>query len=372
MSERVFNFSAGPSQMPLSVLEQAQKDLLCYPGAGCSVLEMSHRSSPFQEIIDKAEATLRRLMSIPEEYGVLFLQGGASTQFSMTAMNLARRGETAAYAVSGHFAGKAMQEGGRWVNAVCVSSSEADSFRNIPVTASVPEDAAFLHITGNNTIYGTAYRDIAAKLPASVLPSNGEKAKIPLVADWSSAILGQEIDITQYGLIYAGAQKNLGPAGLTMVILRKDLLEKEKDALVPAMLNYSVALKNGSMYNTPPTFAIYLAGLMFDWVEKQGGVKAMEEINREKAGLLYSVIDRSAIFTGRATPEDRSLMNVTFTLPTQQDTDDFIALAAKNGLTGIRGHRLTGGLRASIYNGMPFEGVKKLAETMKEFEMNRI
>ena len=368
MNERVFNFSAGPSQMPLEVLEQAQKDLLCYPGAGCSVLEMSHRSAPYQDIIDRARASLRELMAIPDEYDILFLQGGASLQFSMTPMNLAKRGETAAYAVSGHFASKAYEEGARWANAVIVSSSGEEGYAGIPVTKQVPADAAYLHITGNNTIFGTAYHDLKSKLPDTVLPCSGKKAAVPLAADWSSAILGQEIDVSQYGLIYAGAQKNLGPAGLTVVIIRRDLLEREKDPCVPTMLRYDIASANGSMYNTPPTFAIYLAGLMFDWVRKEGGVKAMEQRNRAKAAMLYSVIDNSKLFRSRVAPEDRSLMNVTFTLPTDQDTADFLALAKSRGMISLKGHRLTGGLRASIYNGMPEDGVKLLAETMKQFE----
>jgi len=371
MEQRAYNFSAGPSQMPLAVLEQAQRELLCYPGAGCSVLEMSHRSAPYQEIIDRARASLRKLMSIPESYDILFLQGGASLQFSMAAMNLARQGDTMAYAESGHFAAKAYEEGKRWGNAVCVASSKADGYTRIPVVEDVPEDAKFLHITGNNTIFGTAYHSLEAKLPACVLPENGQPAQIPLIADWSSAMLGQEIDVTQYGLIYAGAQKNLGPAGLTVVIIRRDLMEREKDPLVPSMLRYDVASRSGSMYNTPPTFAIYLAGLMFDWVLAQGGVAAMAERNRRKSAMLYELINQSALFRNSVAPEDRSLMNVVFTLPTEQDTADFLALAKSRGLISLKGHRLTGGLRASIYNGMPEEGVQLLADTMKQFEMMR-
>lgn len=371
MESRVYNFSAGPSQMPLEVLEQARKELLCYPGAGCSVLEMSHRSAAYQEIIDRAEASLRALMGIPVNYAVLFLQGGASLQFSMTVMNLAKRGETVAYAESGHFAGKAYEEGRRWGSAVKVSSAAEGGFTSIPVTKEVPGDAAFLHITGNNTIYGTAYHHLESKLPPKVLPAGGRDAPIPLVADWSSAILGQRIDPKQYGLIYAGAQKNLGPAGLTVVIIRKDLMDKEKDPLVPTMLRYDVAARNGSMYNTPPTFGIYLAGLMFDWVRREGGVAAMEQRNREKAALLYDLIDHSRLFRNPVAAEDRSIMNVVFTLPTRQDTEDFLSLAKARGLISLKGHRLTGGLRASIYNGMPMDGVIRLAETMKEFERSR-
>ena len=371
MEERVYNFSAGPSQMPIEVLQQAQSELLCYPGAGCSVLEMSHRSGTYLEIIHHAEASLRTLMNIPDYYSVLFLQGGASTQFSMVPMNLARQGQTMAYAETGHFASKAFSEGARWGNAICTASSKADGYTHIPVTNEVPDGAAFLHITGNNTIFGTAYHRIEDKLPPCVISSASYYSPVPLVADWSSAILGQQIDVTQYGLIYAGAQKNLGPAGLTVVIIRNDLLEREKDRVVPTMLRYDIAAKNGSMYNTPPTFAIYLAGLMFDWVLKEGGVAAMEERNRRKAGMLFDLIDNSSLYTNRVALEDRSIMNVVFTLPTQQDTDDFLVFARERGLISLKGHRLAGGLRASIYNGMPEEGVVLLAETMKEFEKAR-
>lgn len=371
MEERVYNFSAGPSQMPVPVLEQAQRDLLCYPGAGCSVLEMSHRSNAYQDIIDRAESSLRKLMNIPESDSVLFLQGGASTQFSMVPMNLACRGQTTVYAETGHFASKAYEEAVRWGNATRVSSSREEGFSHIPVADALPKGAAYLHITGNNTIFGTAYHDPHNKLPENVFSDVDRLAPVPLVADWSSAILGQEINVSEYGLIYAGAQKNLGPAGLTVVIIRRDLLEREKDPLVPAMLRYDIAAKNGSMYNTPPTFAIYLAGLMFEWVMKEGGVTAMEERNRRKAGILYDLIDNSDLYSNRVTPEDRSIMNVVFTLPTEQDTADFLSFTKKQGLISLKGHRLTGGLRASIYNGMPEEGVLKLAEAMKAFEMSR-
>lgn len=369
MEERVFNFSAGPSQMPLEVLEQAQRELVCYPGAGCSVLEMSHRTPVYQAIIDHARDTLRELMNIPEDYAILFLQGGASLQFSMVAMNLARQGETMAYAVTGNFASKAYEEGCRWGNAVKVSDAEADHFTHIPTVTEVPADVAFVHITGNNTIFGSAYHDPEKKLPAGVLSSKGAPAPVPLAADWSSAILGQQIDVTRYGVIYAGAQKNLGPAGLTVVIIRKDLLAREKDPSVPSMLRYDIAEKNGSMYNTPPTFAIYLAGLMFDWVKKEGGVAAMEARNRVKAAMLYETIDNSRLFRNPVAPEDRSLMNVVFTLPNDRLSADFLALVKSRGLINLKGHRLVGGFRASIYNGMPEEGVLKLIDAMKEFEI---
>ena len=358
MNGRVYNFSAGPSAIPLPVLESAQRDLLCYPGAGCSVLEMSHRSPSFQAIIDEAEAALRRVMRIPDEYAVLFMQGGATTQFSCVAMNLAPRGGTMDYAVTGQFAGKALEEGARWGNAVEAASSEADAFTYIPkITPDMlDKDAAYLHITGNNTIFGTCY---------NTLPDTGD---VPLVADWSSAILGREIDVSRHALIYAGAQKNLGPAGLAVVILRRALLAREVDPVVPIMLRYRVAAENGSMYNTPPTFSIYIAKLMFEWVERMGGVPAMQEVNEKKAALLYGAIEQSRVFHSPVAAEDRSIMNVPFTLPTKGDTDAFLAMAKGRGMINLKGHRLVGGCRASIYNGMPIEGVEALVRCMYDFE----
>ena len=364
MEERVYNFSAGPSQMPLEVLRQAQEDLLCYPGAGASVLEMSHRSKSFDDIINEAEATLRRIMNIPQDYAVLFLQGGATLQFSMVAMNLARQGETMAFIKSGQFSTKAMQEGERWGNAVCAASSEESRFSYIPKVdpKTFPKDAKFLHFTGNNTVYGTAFW----QLPQ--IPEEAKAAGCRLVGDWSSSILGMDIDVSKHDLIYAGAQKNIGPAGVTVVILKKDILERELDPVLPIMLRYKVAADARSMYNTPPCFAIYVAGLMFKWVEAQGGVAAMEQKNRIKAGLLYDIIDNSPLYNGLARKEDRSIMNVTFSLPTQELTSEFLALCQSRGMINLKGYRAVGGVRASIYNGMPLEGVQKLAETMKEFE----
>lgn len=358
--------------MPVEVLKKAQEQLLCYPGAGCSVMEMSHRTPAFEQILHNTKDTLRRIMSISQDYEILFLQGGATTQFSMTAMNLAHQGETMAYAVTGQFAGKARDEGARWGNAVAVSSSKEAAFSFIPAVEKLPENAKFLHITGNNTIFGTCYNDLRSKLPAEVLPgTNGEKSLVPLVADWSSAILGRWIDVPDYALIYAGAQKNMGPAGLAVVIIRKDLLEREIDPVVPVMLRYKVAADNDSMYNTPPTFSIYMAGLMYEWVEKMGGVKALEAVNREKSGALYDFIDNSVLFRNPVAKEDRSIMNVTFTLPTAQDTADFLALAKQKGMINLKGHRVVGGCRASLYNGMPMEGVQLLIDTMKQFEKEK-
>ncbi len=368
--ERVYNFSAGPSMMPLEVLEKAQNELLCYPGAGCSVMEMSHRTPAFEEILARTKGTLKRIMEIPDNYEVLFMQGGATTQFSMIPMNLGKQGDTFCYMQTGQFATKAKEEGDRWGNAVYVASSKADNYSHIPVCGELPSDAKFLHITGNNTIFGVAFNDYERVLPKSVLPSGGENSKIPLVADWSSAIIGKQIDVKKHGLIYAGAQKNMGPAGLAVVIIRKDLLENEIDKVVPIMLRYKVAAEHDSMYNTPPTFSIYMAGLMYEWVEKMGGVARMEKINIEKSSMLYDFIDNSKVFNNPVNKIDRSIMNVTFTLPDKQSTEDFLKLCKDNGMINLKGHRSVGGCRASIYNGMPKEGVEKLVDLMKKFELN--
>ena len=361
MEERVYNFSAGPSQMPLEVLEQIQRELLCLPGAGASVMEISHRSKPFDAVIDGAEEAIRRLMNIPDDYAVLFLQGGATMQFSEVCMNLAHQGETMAFIKSGQFSKKAMDEGARWGNAVCVASSEDEKFTYIPKLdpANVPKDAKLLHFTGNNTVYGTTFWE---------LPKVPEGCGARLVGDWSSAILGIDIDVKAHDLIYAGAQKNIGPAGLTVVILKKDILERDIDPVVPIMLRYKVAADARSMYNTPPCFAIYAAGLVFKWIERQGGVAEMERRNREKASLLYDFIDNSKIYKCPVRPGDRSIMNVVFRLPSEELTAAFVKQAADNGLISLKGHRAAGGCRASLYNGMPLEGVKKLTEVMKEFE----
>ena len=345
--------------MPLEVLKKAQEEMLCYPGAGCSVMEMSHRSDAFDSIIDGAEEILRDIMKIPDDYAVLFMQGGAITQFSMVAMNLAKQGDTMCYVQTGQFSTKAKEEGDRWGKALYVASSKDGNYSYIPEVTELPENAAFLHMTGNNTIYGTTFYKV---------PGHGD---VPLAADWSSAILGRWIDVKDYDLIYAGAQKNMGPAGLAVVIIKKKLLELEVDPVVPIMLRYKVAADNRSMYNTPPTFSIYMAKLMFEWVKGHGGVEAMEETNKEKAALLYDFIDGSKVYKNPVRPCDRSIMNVTFTLPTEEDTKAFIKLCGERGIINIKGHRSVGGCRASIYNGMPIEGVRQLVETMKEFELRR-
>ena len=365
MEDRVYNFSAGPSQLPLPVLEEAQRFLTCYPGAGTSVLEMSHRSKAFEAIINEAEMRLRRLMDIPDDYAVLFLQGGATLQFSMVAMNLAAQGDTMAFIRSGQFSTKAMQEGARWGSAVCIASSEEKNFSYIPKIdpAAFPKDAKFLHFTGNNTVFGTAFW----QLPQ--IPKEAKANGCRLVGDWSSSILGMDIDVKKHDLIYAGAQKNIGPAGVTVVILKKDILDLPIDPILPIMMRYKVMADGKSMYNTPPCFAIYVSGLVFKWVEENGGVAGMQARNKEKAALLYDLIDDSDFYTGLARPEDRSIMNVTFTLPTPELTAEFLKLAESRGMINLKGYRTVGGCRASIYNGMPIEGVKKLADTMKEFEL---
>lgn len=356
--DRVYNFSAGPSMLPLEVLETAQKELLNYGGTGSSVLEMSHRSKPFEAIVQNAEATLRRIMHIPDSYAVLFLQGGASLQFSMVPMNLAAQGATTAYAVTGQFAKKAWEEGQRWGNAIAVTNGKNDNFAAIPsITPElVPQDAAYLHYTGNNTVYGTCY---------NTLPDAG---KVPLVADWSSAILGKVIDVEKHALIYAGAQKNMGPAGLTVVIVRKDLLEKDVDPIVPTMLRYAIHAEKDSMYNTPPCFSIYMAGLVFDWIERNGGVEAMEQRNAARAARLYAALEECEHFRPLASSQDRSIMNATFTLDTPEMTAEFLALAQRRGMTSLKGYRTVGGCRASLYNGMPDEGVAALIQCICDFE----
>lgn len=358
--ERVFNFSAGPSQMPLEVLLKAQQDLLSYGSTGTSVMEMSHRSAAFEEIIEKAKASLKKLMNVPNDYDILFLQGGASLQFSMVPMNLLKQGEKCSYALTGNFAGKAAEEATRWGKVEVVANSKDANYSYISEIDPdlISKDSKYVHITGNNTIYGTTYY----KTP--------DTGKTPLVADWSSAILGKEIKVTDYDLIYAGAQKNMGPAGLTVVILKKEILNNEIDPVVPTMLRYSIHADKASMYNTPPCWSIYMASLMFDWIIAHGGVKEMERRNCEKANLLYEYIDNSSLFTNTVRKRDRSIMNATFVLPSKELTDAFVKYASSKGIVNIKGHKLVGGCRASLYNGMPLEGVQKLIAVMKEFEKN--
>lgn len=353
---RVYNFSAGPSMLPESVLKKASEEMLDYKGSGMSVMEMSHRSKTYMSIIENAEQLLRKLMNVPENYSVLFLQGGASTQFAMIPMNLMSRNKKADFINTGNWSKKAISEAKIYGTANVVASSEDKKFSYIPREFKLSPDADYVHITGNNTLEGTRY---------TFTPETGN---IPLVSDTSSYIMSEEIDVSKYGLIYAGAQKNLGPAGLTIVIVRNDLIGKHLD-ITPTMLRYDIHAKDKSLYNTPPSYSVYVAGLVFKWLDELGGVKAMEEINKEKAGLLYDYLDESEMFKNFVNREDRSLMNIPFIATSDELNEKFIAQAEKAGLTSLRGHRLIGGMRASIYNAMPVEGVKALVDFMKKFEL---
>ncbi len=353
--ERVYNFSPGPSQLALPVLEKAQRDMLCYGNTGMSVMEMSHRSKMYTDIYDKTVADLRELMAVPEDYEVIFLQGGATQQFSAVPLNLMVN-RKADYIDSGNFAHLAAEEGKRYGEVNVVASSREDVYTYIPdlSTISFDDDADYVHITQNNTIYGTRYTELPV-------------CKAPIVCDASSMILSEEMDVSKYGAIYAGAQKNIGPSGLCLLIVRKDLLGKAMD-ICPKLLNWEVQVKAGSMYNTPNTWGIYLAGLTFEWLKENGGVKAMEAVNQEKAALLYDFLDNSSLFKPTAQPKYRSRMNVTFVTGDADKDAAFVKAAAAEGLVNLKGHRSVGGMRASIYNAMPLEGVQKLVAFMKKFE----
>lgn len=357
--DRVFNFSAGPSTLPLEVLEKAQAELLNANGSGMSVMEMSHRSQAFQDIIDQAEADLRDLMNIPDNYKVMFLQGGGTLQFSMVPINLLRNSRKADYIVTGNWAKKAFEEAQKFGDVVAAASSKDRNFAYIPKTTreSFRPDADYVYITTNNTIYGTHWNYKA-------LPDVGD---LTLVADQSSNFLAEECNVTDFGLIYAGAQKNVGPAGVTIVIAREDLLGHAPEN-TPIYLDYKIHADKGSMYNTPPCWSIYIAGLTFQWIKKQGGVAAIEKHNIEQAKRLYDAIDNSKMFKGTVDPEDRSLMNCTFVTGDADLDKKFIAEAKANGLVNLAGHRSVGGMRASIYNAMPDEGVDALIAFMQKFE----
>lgn len=355
---RVFNFSAGPGTLPEEVLQQAADELLDYKGSGMSVMEMSHRSSWYDDIHKKAEKDLREIMNIPDNYKVLFLQGGAHLQFSMIPLNLKNSGK-ADYFITGNWAKKAYKEGAKYLDAKAVASSEDKQFTYIPKLdeSALRSDADFLHITTNNTVYGTriSEEDIVCL------------DNVPLVADMSSNILSEVYDVSKFGLIYAGAQKNMGPAGVTIVIVREDLI-KDTDSLVPTMLQYKTHSEKDSLYNTPPCYSIYICGLVYEWIKKNGGVAAMQKINEEKAKMLYDCIDNSKLFKGTVEKPYRSLMNVNFVTGSEELDKKFIKEAAERGIANIKGYRTVGGMRASIYNAMPVEGVKALVEFMKEFE----
>ncbi len=354
---RVYNFSAGPSMLPLNVLETVQKDLLNYQESGQSVMEMSHRSKEFKKIIEDAEKDLRDLMNIPDNYKVLFLQGGGTLQFSMVPLNLLRNSKKADYIVTGAWAKKAYKEATKFGDIKVVASSEADTYSYVPKVTKddIRPDADYVYITTNNTIYGTAY---------NYIPETGD---IPLVADMSSNIMSEVVDVTKFGIIWFGAQKNVGPAGVTVAIVREDLIG-HADASVPTYLDYKIHADNDSMYNTPPCFSIYVAGEVFKYLKSIGGVPAMEKLNREKAAILYDYIDSSKMFNCPVAKEDRSLMNVVFVTGDEAMDKKFIAEAKAAGFINLGGHRSIGGMRASIYNAMPKEGIEKLVEFMKEFE----
>ena len=354
---RVYNFSAGPSMLPEEVLKTAAAEMLEYGETGQSVMEMSHRSKEYQAIFDQTEADLREIMNIPDNYEVLFLQGGASTQFAMVPLNLMTGSGKADYIITGQWANKAYKEAARYGKARVVASSADKTYSYIPKTRREDFDpeADYVHICMNNTIYGTKYHE---------LPDTGD---VPLVADISSCILSEPIDVSRFGVLYAGAQKNVAPAGVTIVIIRKDLIGKAMD-ITPTMLNYATHSENGSMFNTPPCYAIYIAGLTFKWIKKMGGLEEMKKYNENKAKILYDFLDSSRLFKGTVVTEDRSLMNVPFVTGSDELDAKFVSEAKKAGFVNIKGHRSVGGMRASIYNAMPTEGVQKLVEFMKKFE----
>ena len=355
---RVYNFSAGPSMLPESVLRRAADEMLDYHGCGQSVMEMSHRSKEYQGIIDSTESLLREVMGIPDNYKVLFLQGGASSQFAMIPMNLMTKNGKADFVLTGQWATKAYQEASRYGEAHVVASSKDKTFSYIPELdpAAFTKDADYFHICMNNTIYGTRY----TKLP--------ETGDVPLVADISSCILSEPIDVSRFALLYAGAQKNMAPAGLTVVIIREDLIGHAMD-ITPTMFNYKTHADNGSMYNTPPCYNIYIAGLVLEWIRDEiGGLEEMKKINEKKAGMLYDFLDRSKLFRGTVVPKDRSLMNVPFVTGSDELDAKFVKAATAAGFVNLKGHRSVGGMRASIYNAMPVEGVEKLVAFMQNFE----
>lgn len=354
---RVYNFSAGPAVLPEEVLKEAQEEMLDYRGCGMSVMEMSHRSAMFQQIIDEAEADLRDLMGIPDNYKVLFMQGGAALQFAAVPMNLMKNGK-ADYIVTGQWAKKAFNEAKKYGEAVKIATSEDETFSYIPDCSDLPidEDADYVYICQNNTIYGTVFHE---------LPNTKGK---PLVADVSSCFLSEPIDVEKYALIYGGVQKNIGPAGVQIIIIREDLLRDDLPDYVPTMLSYKVQADNGSMYNTPPCYGIYMCGKVFKWIKSLGGLEAMKKHNEEKAQILYDYLDSSKMFRGTVRKEDRSLMNVPFVIGDKELEAKFVKEAKAAGLENLKGHRTVGGMRASIYNAMPKEGVEALVAFMKKFE----
>ena len=355
---RVYNFSAGPSMLPESILKKAAAEMMDYNGSGQSVMEMSHRSKVYEEIIFGAEKLLREVYNVPDNYKILFLQGGASTQFAAIPLNLMNKSGKADYVLSGQFSTKAYKEALKYGEAKAVASSKEDNFTHIPELdkANFTPDADYFHICMNNTIYGTIYRE---------LPDTGD---VPLVADVSSCFLSEPLDISKFGVVYGGAQKNVAPAGLTIVIVREDLLGNARD-ITPSMLDWKLAADNDSMYNTPPCWSIYMCKLMLEWIcDEVGGLEKMKERNEKKAKILYDYLDSSKMFNNPVLPRDRSLMNVTSVASTDELNAKFVKEAAEAGFVNLKGHRSVGGMRASIYNAMPVEGVEKLVEFMKKFE----
>jgi phosphoserine aminotransferase len=358
--QRIFNFAAGPAIMPVPVLEEIQRDLLALPGVGMSILEISHRSKTFESILAQAEADVRSLGGVPPDYHVLFLQGGASMQFSMVPMNLLTAGTTADYIDSGSWAEKAIKEAKKVGNVNVAASTKTENYTRVPRQdeLTLTPGAAYVHMTSNNTIEGTEYRD---------LPQVGDA---PLVSDTSSDMFSRPIDVARHALIYAGAQKNLGPSGVTLVIVRDDLLRRSQKSL-PTMLNYAVHAENKSLYNTPPAFGVYALGLVMKWLIAQGGLAAIARANERKANKLYAEIDRTGFYRGTADKTCRSLMNVTFRLPSEELEQTFVKESTAAGLDGLKGHRSVGGMRASIYNAFPEAGIDALVSFMHEFERTR-
>ena len=356
MPDRIYNFSPGPATLPYEVLVQAAKDIVNFNDKGIGLIELSHRSKEFIRVVDECEALLRELLFIPQNYKVLFLQGGASTQFAMVPMNLLGPGKTATYLNTGIWAKKAIKEAKLFGNVDVAYTSESTNFNKVPSPTeyTISPEAQYLYFVSNNTIFGTQFQSMP-------------ETEKTMVCDMSSDILSRTIDVSRFGLIFAGAQKNMGPAGCTVVIIREDLLDKSPDN-IPTMFRYKTHADKGSMFNTPPCFAIYAIGLVLKWLKKTGGLSAIEKINRDKAELLYQTIDKSDFYKGHAQKDSRSLMNVTFNLPTPELEAKFVQEATGVSLDGLKGHRSVGGCRASIYNAFPLEGVKKLVNFMEEFE----
>ena len=359
--ERVYNFSAGPAVLPEEVLKECQEEMMNYGGTGMSVMEMSHRSKAFESIINTAEADLRELMNIPDNYKVLFLQGGASLQFAMIPMNLMKN-KAADYIITGQWAKKAFEEAKIYGDAVAVASSADETFSYIPDCSDLPirNNADYVYICENNTIYGTKFK---------TLPNTKGKT---LVADVSSCFLSEPVDVSKYGIIYGGVQKNIGPAGTVIVIIREDLITEDVLPGTPKMMKYKIHADNKSLYNTPPAYGIYVCGKVFKWLKAQGGLGVMKEKNEKKAGILYDFLDNSKLFKGTVRKEDRSLMNVPFVTGNEELDAKFIKVAQAAGFVNLKGHRSVGGMRASIYNAMPIEGVEKLVEFMKKFEAENL